>query len=100
MTRWREIEYEAFWDLPRIICVGDGDRSYLLDCPFDEKLDDYPTQFSVYLMPKLSGAARWEPKHALRCLGSVAIPFSALDPSRRKQIDLDVLAPLIDEGRL
>ena len=99
MTRWRDMEYGAFWDLPRIICVEDGDRCYLLDCPFDEKLDDYPTEFSVYLMPRLSGADRWDPKHALRRLGSVEIPFSALDPSRRKQIDLDVLAPLLAEGR-
>ena len=95
--------YREFWDQPRSIFTTAGDRSFLFDCPFDEQLDTYAGRYNVYLMPNLSPAdlsGSWLglEKRALRLLGTLNIPLSAFDSSRRAQIDLDILEELVSAG--
>lgn len=96
MSKWYAFEYREFWDQPRILYTSDGERSFLFDCPFDEQLDGYAESYNVYLMPQmdpseLSGSWIGLEQKALRLLGTVALPLSAFDPSRRAEIDLGVL---------
>jgi hypothetical protein len=100
MSDWRDFKYSGFWDQPRTFYTLDGEQSFLFDCQFDEQLDDYPESYNVYLIPRPDPSnlpALWielEQKK-LRLLGTVKIPFSAFDPSRRKQVDLDILKQLV-----
>jgi hypothetical protein len=100
MSKWHAFQYRDFWDKPRILYVCDGERCFLLSSPFDEALDQYAENYTVYLMPRLGPEAlsgSWEhlEKHALRLLGTIALPLSALDDTRRTQIDLCILDPLL-----
>lgn len=102
MSKWVAFEYRDFWDQPRILYASDGERAFLFDCPFDERLDAYPETYNVYLMPhldpsELSGSWVGLEQRALRLLGAVRLSPAVLDPSRRAQIDLDVLSQLIPE---
>jgi hypothetical protein len=42
MTTWLPIAYRGYWDVPRIIVTRSAGRTVLLDCQFDDELDDYP----------------------------------------------------------
>jgi hypothetical protein len=100
MSKWFAFQYREFWDQPRILYTSDEEQSFLFDCPFDERLGGYAESYNVYLMPwvdpsELSGSWAGLEQKALRLLGTVRLPLSALDPSRRAQIDLDILSQLI-----
>ena len=47
MPRWVQISYREFWDVPRMVVAWDQQHTYLFDCPFDEMLDDYATDYGV-----------------------------------------------------
>jgi hypothetical protein len=51
MTNWVPITYRGYWDVPRIILARAGRSVFLLECLFDDDLDDYPDEYQVYLMP-------------------------------------------------
>jgi hypothetical protein len=51
MSTWLPISYRGYWDVPRIILARAGDQVFLLDCRFDDDLDEYPDVYTVYLMP-------------------------------------------------
>jgi len=99
LPQWRPIWYSAYWDLPRYIYTTDGERAFVLDCPFDDALDDYPDRFTVYAAPVLAHPAsrreNWPgpAQESLTLLGTVALDRSHLDPTWRKQLDWRVLAP-------
>ena len=94
---WQPIWYSAYWDLPRYIYTTDGQRAFVLDCPFDAELDDYPDRFSVYAAPVLAmPTSRREPwagpaQDSLTLLGTVALDRTHLDPTWRKELDWRVL---------
>ena len=96
MARWRRFTYRDYFDQPRALYVAEGAGGWLLSCPFDEALDDYPARYQVYELPALAPAVlagSWEglERHALRQLAPRPVPLSALDPTRRLEIDLDAL---------
>lgn len=51
MSTWLPIAYRGYWDVPRIVLARAGGQVFLLDCQFDDDLDDYPDEYTVYLMP-------------------------------------------------
>jgi hypothetical protein len=95
---WQPIWYGAYWDLPRYIYTTDGQRAFVLECPFDDELDDYPDRYTVYEAPVLpipaSRREHWSgpPRESLQRLGTVALNHSHLDPTRRAQLDWRALA--------
>ena len=100
MSQWCSFVYRGFWDQPRILYTSNGEQFFLFNCLFDDDKDDYPESYSVYLMPSLSPtdlSESWEgiERKALLFLGKVGIPLSALDPTRRQQIDLDILNQVV-----
>ena len=48
------IQYRDFYDVPRIFLTTYKGRHFLLDCPFDDALDDYSAAYEVFLMRHLS----------------------------------------------
>jgi hypothetical protein len=99
MPRWAPIRYRDFHDVPRIFLVTGNDQTYLFDCPFDEKADEYPPEYTVYLMPPLSEqelAGSWVDfeKRALRRLGCVPVRSVMFDATRRRQMDLEAFRHL------
>ena len=97
--KWADFVYWDFWDVPRAILAKLGEETYFLDCPFDDVLDDYRPEFTVYLMPQLSNdevvaGARHLPKLALSVLGTWPVAATRLDPTLRKQVDLSFLNEL------
>ncbi len=40
---WLPIAYGDFYDIPRCVLVKHDSAHFLLDAPFDEDLDDYPS---------------------------------------------------------
>ena len=101
MANWQPFRYADFHDIPRWIYTTDGRRAFVLDCPFDEGLDDYPGIFTVYDAPVLAWpATRREPwagpvPEQLRRLGTVEVERTHLDPTLRERIDWDVLAAFL-----
>jgi hypothetical protein len=94
MEKWLPIRYRGYWDVPRIFLVRNSGRLYLFDCPFSEELDDYPEQFTVYLMPDIPDEetpADWTtlPGRATRVLGEVPVAAVRFDPTRRAAIAPD-----------
>ena len=51
MDDFLPIQYSGFWDVPRIFLVKYLNEGLLFDCSFDENIDDYPSEYTVYLMP-------------------------------------------------
>src|SRR4051794_1550118 len=95
MTRWANINYREFWDVPRIFFVEDGGDLYLFDCRFDKDGEDYPESYEVFLMPALTKAdyaGSWADlrQRAIKKLGGVPISSVRFDPTRRAAIDADV----------
>ena len=47
-SKWLEITYDQFWDVPRQFKVTEGKSIFLFVCDFDYELDDYPPNYKVY----------------------------------------------------
>jgi hypothetical protein len=104
MAEMIPFKYIDFYDVPRCIVLRYRERMILLQSAFDEKLDDYPPVYSVYLLPESAeGLLRnnsWEFLNtSLTRMGEIRIDEVVFDPSKRKELDASILANLIvDEG--
>lgn len=99
MTRWAPIDYRDFWDVPRIFFAEGRDRLYLFDCQFDDEIEDFRTEYRVFLMPPLTTedlAGSWAElyRKATHELGTVPVDHVTFDPTRRAFIDAAVLDEL------
>ena len=96
------IRYHDFWDVPRAFIAADSAGSYLLDCHFDDQLDDYPEFYEVFAMPPLSDELLSSPwadlsRHALGRLGRVRVCEVRFDASRRREVDLDGIRQFLQQ---
>lgn len=87
-------QYREFYDFPRQILVPVAGGSLLLDCPFDEVLDDYRKDYEVFRLPPVEAldlAGSWLSlrDRRLESLGIVPAEHVILDPTRRQWIDLE-----------
>lgn len=91
-----EIQYREFYDFPRMfIALSDG-QQYLFDGSFDDAIDDYPADYSVYLLPALAAdelVGSWAnlAKRAVRRLGQVRTGEIVFDATKRRHIDGEIL---------
>ena len=90
------IRYVDYWDVPRVFIAADSAGTYLLECRFDDQLDEYPDFYEVFAMPALDDELLSRPwadlsHHALGRLGRVLVSEIRFDASRRKEVDLDAL---------
>ena len=103
MNEQAPIRYREFWDVPRIFLVPYKGKWFLFDCPFDESMEDFPDSYRVYIIPEPSEeelADSWDKLHekATRCSGEVPIAKVHLDPSKRREIDTQVLDELMAQS--
>lgn len=103
MTQMLPIRYRGFWDVPRIFLARHANRLYLFDCPFSEQLDDYPDDFTVYLLPEIPDAAiptDWTtlPERAVQKVGEVPVSAVRFDPTKRAAISADVFDAIRPAG--
>jgi len=97
-------QYRDFHDVPRCIVFGYMGSSYLLDCPFDDAADDYPTEYGVY---KLSLPVNAEvPNEAWAKISSLGVRIGTIpvrdvmfDPTRRSTFRSKVLLDLLKKGQ-
>ncbi|MBB4637844.1 hypothetical protein [Longimicrobium terrae] len=89
IDEWLPIRYRDFYDVPRLIVVTLATRNYLLDCPFDDNLDDYPDKYQIYVLESLEGLqdADWRNfADQGRWIGDVEVDAIEFDSSRRAAI--------------
>jgi hypothetical protein len=90
-ARWASIvAYGEFWDIPRLMVVRWRRENYLLDGPFDDKLDEYSEEFAVYRLPRklpdLAGS--WNGLAATgQYVGEIAAGDLIFDATKRKLVD-------------
>jgi hypothetical protein len=94
--RWVSFIYRGFYNVPLSILFEESGHLYLLDCTFDESLDEYPDDYQVFELPYalLSNLPTdWGelPALAVRHLGVVPVTSVRLDETRRKKLDGSVL---------
>ena len=99
------IVYRDFYDVPRVFFVTHRDRGFLFDCSFSESVDDYSSEYDVYVMPCLQDedlAGSWENirSRAIRQIGTVPITAVKFDDTRRKEVDTELLDDLGERERL
>ena len=90
---WVAFEYREFYDYPRAVVVDLASGRYLLDCRFDDQLDDYP---SAYRVVRLTGdeelAGSWSGLGSSGAtLGTVQISPELFDVTRRRLLRWDLV---------
>ena len=94
MTPFR---YGSFYDVPRSITLSYRDTMFLLLSDFDEDLDDYQVDYSIYIIPKALqesvGAGPWDfvRNTPMTCVGRVPVGSVVFDPTKRKELQASFL---------
>jgi hypothetical protein len=97
MTKMTSFQYVEFYDVPRCIALRYRDTLFLLQSAFDEKLDDYPSSYSIYTLPDsvkdslLRGSWEFLSTTEMNCIGQIRIDQVVFDPSKRKELDASIL---------
>jgi hypothetical protein len=90
-------QYVDFYDVPRTIVLRVHGRWLLLRSAFDERADEYETEYSVYPLPgsfePIPEGVPWKflDEIELRCIGKISVREVQFDPSKRKQLDASIL---------
>ena len=88
------VKYFGFADVPREIVVRYHDQLYLLDCPFDDELDDYAPTYQVWALTP-EGYQRFERGEwnldqlidDATGAGEIPVADVRFDPTRRQSLD-------------
>jgi hypothetical protein len=81
-----------FYDVPRAFVVQHAGSLYFFDCPFDDRIDEYPDRYTVYrldatLSPALD-VGSWEAlANKGERIGDVLTQRVQFDSTRRAAID-------------
>jgi hypothetical protein len=96
------IVYRDFYDVPRMLILTHRGLKLLLDCKFDESLDEYPAVYKVYALPPETdenALQSWDslPQKATKYLGDIPVNQVIFDPSKRKEIDTSTIEAFLAE---
>ncbi len=101
MAEMTPFTYGGFYDVPRCLSLHYRGRRFLLQSAFDDDLDEYPTDYSVYLVPESADGSRpvCSPEFLINtpmaCIGKIPINQVTFDPSKRKELDASILDSLV-----
>jgi hypothetical protein len=101
MPKMTPFRYGGFFDVPRCLSLHYGGRRFLLQSAFDEDLDEYPPDYSVYIIPESADDSRpiCSPEFLnntpMDCIGQIPIDEVTFDPSKRKELDASCLDSLV-----
>ncbi len=103
MGSWLPIRYREFYDIPRAVVVDWQGVLYLLDCPFDFEVSEYPSHYDVYTLPRdlldeIEVMSWTDLAHYGRHIGTVATVDVQFDETRRKAMDSEALRLLGGES--
>lgn len=100
-NKWLNIVYSGFWDYPFAFVVKYKNSTYLfLRGGFDEQLDDYPSEYQVYLRNDININTLEENFGVNGCgeaIGRVDMKQIKFDPTHREQIYSDVFKQIYNE---
>lgn len=76
-------------------------KQFVFVCDFDDDLDDYPEDYTVYLLPNIPESTvmadfRSAFSSVITHLGYVPVKLVKFDSTRRREIDTGVLDELIE----
>jgi len=89
--------YGWYWDVPRCIALRYKGKHFLLQSAFDEDLDDYPSDYSVYVVPEPADdslpvcSPEFLGKTPMSCVGQIPIDQVTFDSTKRKELDASIL---------
>ena len=96
-----EFQYGGYYDFPRTIVLRYRGEIFLLYGLFDEELDEFPDDYSVYRVPastenspEIKSWMFW-PNESFRYLGQLPIRSITFDPTQRKALDASILDQMI-----
>jgi hypothetical protein len=98
MTPFR---YGGFHDVPRCLSLRYRGRRFLLQSAFDEGLDEYPADYSVYVVPESANDSQpvcspeFLSNTPMGCIGKIPIDQVTFDPSKRQELDASILDSFI-----
>lgn len=103
MAEMTPFRYGGFYDVPRCLSLRYRGRRFLLLSAFDEDIDEYPDEYSVYVVPELPDDSQpvctpeFLSKTPMACLGQIPIDQVTFDPSKRAELDASCLDELISK---
>jgi hypothetical protein len=100
MTQKTKFTYRDFYDVPRMIIVNHRGQKLLLDCKFDDSLDDYPTIYKLYILPNEideKSEKSWEamPARAVKYVGEIPVKCVIFDHTKRAELETSVIDDLL-----
>ena len=96
MVEMTTFKYGGFYDVPRCLYFRYRGRRFLLQSAFDEDLDEYPTDYSVYILPESVGDSvlvctpEFFSNTPMACIGQIPIDQVTFDPTKRKELDASI----------
>ena len=96
-------QYVEFCDVPRLILLGIEGRHFLLDSLFDENIDEYPDEYTVYALSPSDLAEfqkcgrKFIESAELRNLGKIPSRSVRFDATKRKRLDASILTRFVDD---
>lgn len=94
-SKWIPIRYRDFYDFPRAFVAEQSDELFFFDCPFDDVLDDYKTEFIVFKINKQFSEKvdqrSWENlRQFADRVGAVSTGAVRFDETKRKAVNADI----------
>jgi hypothetical protein len=96
--------YIEFYDVPRVIILSFRNKWLLLQSAFDEDLDDYAPEYSVFQLPSSfeppSPGENWDfLQQELEFLGEIPLKDVEFDPTNRRTLKAPALDALVRDER-
>jgi hypothetical protein len=104
MVGMTPFQYGYFYDVPRCLSFRYRGRRFLLQSAFDDDLDEYPSEYSVYVVPESVDESQPVCSPAflntpMVCIGEISIDDVTFDPSKRTALDASCLDTLLSQTR-
>jgi hypothetical protein len=97
MAEMTSFQYGGFYDVPRCIALRYRERLLLLQSYFDEDLDEYPSNYKVYVLPESVENPLRADSRLFPCIGEIQISAVVFDSTKREELDAHCLDGLLAE---
>jgi len=98
-AQWVNIRYRDFYDIPRAVVVEWKGYTYLLDCVYNDDIDDYDSEYRVYELPdelrdQLDSMSWTDLGHRGEQVGTVATASVEFDSTKRRALNTEIFEQL------
>jgi hypothetical protein len=101
MAKMTPFKYGGYWDVPRYIVLSYRGWSLLLRSEFDDEIDEYEANYTVFILPESAGESmlkgNWElyNKASLTEIGQIPVSSVAFEQTKHEELDPSCLDALI-----